>query len=48
VINALGEVQYPNSHIEEVFTATLSKYDLDKIRTQLPFLEDKDNFSINL
>jgi predicted amidohydrolase len=48
VINALGEVQYTNSHIEEVFTATLSKYDLDKIRTQLPFLEDKDNFSINL
>ena len=48
LINALGEVQYTNSHIEEVFTATLSKYDLDKIRTQLPFLEDKDNFSINL
>jgi predicted amidohydrolase len=48
VINALGEVQYTNSHIEEVWTETLSKYDLDKIRTQLPFLEDKDNFSINL
>ena len=48
LINALGEVQYTNSHIEEVFTVTLSKYDLDKIRTQLPFLEDKDNFSINL
>ena len=48
LINALGEVQYTNSHIEEVFTATLSKYDLDKIRAQLPFLEDKDNFSINL
>jgi len=48
LINALGEVQYTNSHIEEVWTTTLSKYDLDKIRTQLPFLEDKDNFSINL
>jgi predicted amidohydrolase len=48
LINALGEVQYTNSHIEEVWTETLSKYDLDKIRTQLPFLEDKDNFSINL
>ena len=47
LINALGEVQYTNSHIEEVWTGTLSKYDLDKIRTQLPFLRDRDNFSLD-
>ena len=47
LINALGEVQYTNSHIEEVFTLTLSKYDLDKIRNQLPFLRDRDNFSLD-
>jgi omega-amidase len=47
LINAIGEVQYTNSHIEEVWTGTLSKYDLDKIRTQLPFLRDSDNFSLD-
>lgn len=45
LINAQGEVQYTNSHVEEVFTTTLSKYDLDKIRAQLPFLDDRDSFS---
>ena len=47
LINALGEVQYTNSHIEEDWTSTLSKYDLDKIRNQLPFLRDRDNFSLD-
>jgi predicted amidohydrolase len=47
LINAQGEVQYTNSHVEEVFTTTLSKYDLDKIRAQLPFLDDRDSFLLS-
>jgi predicted amidohydrolase len=46
LINALGETLYTNSHIEEIYSNTISKYDLNKIRTQLPFLNDKDNFKI--
>jgi predicted amidohydrolase len=47
LINAVGEVQYTNSHVEEVWTTTLSKYDLNKIRTQLPFLDDRDSFLLS-
>jgi predicted amidohydrolase len=46
LINALGETLYTNSHIEEIYSNTISKYDLNKIRTQLTFLNDKDNFKI--
>jgi predicted amidohydrolase len=46
LINALGETLYTNSHIEEIYSNTISKYDLNKVRTQLPFLNDKDNFKI--
>ena len=46
LINALGETLYTNSHIEEIYSNTISKYDLNKIRTQLPFLNNKDNFKI--
>jgi predicted amidohydrolase len=46
LINALGETLYTNSHIEDIYTTTISKYDLDKVRNQLPFLNDKDNFKI--
>jgi predicted amidohydrolase len=46
LINALGETIYTNSHIEEIYSNTISKYDLNKVRTQLPFLNDKDNFKI--
>jgi predicted amidohydrolase len=46
LINALGETLYTNSHIEETYSNTISKYDLNKVRTQLPFLNDKDNFKI--
>jgi predicted amidohydrolase len=46
LINPLGETLYTNSHIEEIYSNTISKYDLNKIRTQLPFLNDKDNFKI--
>jgi predicted amidohydrolase len=46
LINALGETLYTNSHIEEMYSTTISKYDLNKVRTQLPFLNDKDNYKI--
>jgi predicted amidohydrolase len=46
LINALGETLYTNSHIEEIYSTTISKYDLNKVRTQLPFLNDKDNYKI--
>jgi len=46
LINALGETLYTNSHIEDIYSTTISKYELDKVRNQLPFLNDKDNFKI--
>jgi glutathionyl-hydroquinone reductase len=46
LINALGETLYTNSHIEDVYTTSISKYELNKVRSQLPFLNDKDNFKI--
>jgi omega-amidase len=46
VINALGEKMYIKSHNEDVFTTTLDINELIKIRKQLPFLSDRDNFQI--
>jgi len=46
LINALGETLYIRSHSEDVFTTTLDKNELLKIRKQLPFLNDRDNFQI--
>jgi predicted amidohydrolase len=47
LINALGETLYTNSHIEDVYTTSISKYELNKVRSQLPFLNDKDNFNFS-
>jgi omega-amidase len=46
LINALGETLYINSHVEDVYSTTITKYELNKIRKLLPFLNDKDNFKI--
>jgi predicted amidohydrolase len=46
LINALGETLYINSHVEDVYSTTITKYELNKIRKILPFLNDKDNFKI--
>jgi len=46
LVNALGETLYVNSHVEDIYTTTISKYELNKVRAQLPFLNDKDNFKI--
>lgn len=45
LVNALGETLYINSQSEDIFNTTLSKLELSKVRTQLPFLKDKDNFN---
>lgn len=46
LINALGETLYIRSHSEDIYTTTLDKKELDKVRSQLPFLKDRDNFQI--
>jgi predicted amidohydrolase len=46
LISALGEILYINSHVEDVYTTTLDKNDLIKIRNKFPVLNDKDNFKI--
>ena len=47
LINPSGETLYISSHVENIYTTTLEKSDLNKIRSQLPFLIDRDNFQIN-
>ena len=46
IINALGEQLYIKSHSEDLYTNDISKLELEKVRKQLPFLNDKDNFKI--
>lgn len=46
IINALGDSLYINSNSEDLYTNDISKSELDKIRKQFPFLNDKDNFKI--
>ena len=47
LINALGETLYINSQSEDVFTTSLSRVDLTKVRNTFPFLKDKDNFNLS-
>jgi predicted amidohydrolase len=47
LVNALGETLYINSQSEDIFNTTLSKLELNKVRNQLPFLKDKDNFNFS-
>lgn len=46
VINALGETLYNKAHDEDIFTITLEKEALEKIRTTMPFMKDADGFKI--
>lgn len=48
IIDPLGQVLYHMPDQEDVFTITLQKEDVDKIRTQLPFWKDGDEFRIDL
>lgn len=46
VINPLGEVLYHKAHDEDIYTITLQKEDLEKIREKMPFWKDADHFKI--
>jgi omega-amidase len=46
VVNALGEVLYHKSHVEDIFTIILDKEHLLQIRQKMPFLKDADHFQI--
>lgn len=46
IINALGDTLYIRSHTEDLYTTNISKLELEKVRKQLPFLNDKDSFEI--
>ena len=47
VIDPLGQVLYHMADVEDVFTITLQKEEVDKVRTQFPFWKDADVFTIH-
>ena len=48
IIDPLGQVLYHKADDEDVFTMTLQKEDVDKVRAQFPFWKDADLFTIDL
>lgn len=48
IIDPLGQVLYHMPDQEDVFTITLQKEELDKVRAQVPFWRDGDEFRIEL
>lgn len=46
LVDPMGAIQYTKAHDEEIFTITLEKQALNKIREKLPFLKDADLFNI--
>lgn len=46
VVDPMGEVIFTRAHDEVVQTITLDKTTLNEIREKLPFLKDRDGFSI--
>ena len=47
VIDALGKTLYHKEHEEDIFTIELDYEELKKVREQLPFLNDADDFVLN-
>jgi len=47
VIDALGKILYHKEFDEDVFTIELNWEELKKVREQLPFLNDADDFILN-
>jgi predicted amidohydrolase len=47
-IDPLGQVLYHQADVEDVFTITLQKEEVDKVRMQFPFWKDADDFTIGL
>ncbi|HLL43534.1 MAG TPA: nitrilase-related carbon-nitrogen hydrolase, partial [Segetibacter sp.] len=46
VVNPMGEVLYHKPHDEDIYTITLQKEELEKIREKMPFWKDADSFKI--
>ena len=46
VVNAMGEVLYYKADEEDVFTFSINKKDIDDVRNKLPFLDDRDAFTL--
>lgn len=46
LINPLGEVLYQKAHEEDVYTFTLQKEELEKIREKMPFWKDADAYRL--
>ena len=46
IINPLGNTVYAANIMEDVFTYTITKAEIDSIRNDFPFLKDADDFSI--
>jgi predicted amidohydrolase len=47
VVDPLGEILYHKADDEDIFTISLEKAHLEKIREKLPFWRDADKFFIN-
>lgn len=47
VIDALGKILYSKENVEDIFTIELNYDELAKVREQLPFLRDADDFILN-
>jgi len=48
VIDPLGQVLYHQADIEDIFTITLEKEEVNKVRMQFPFWKDADPFTLGL
>jgi predicted amidohydrolase len=46
IIDPMGEPLYHKKDVEDIFTITLDKEDLQSVRDKLPFLRDADSFEI--
>ena len=46
IVDPLGNILYSKEHEEDVFSTTLNREELDRIRSRFPFLRDADNFFI--
>lgn len=47
IISPFGDIIYRKEDAEEIFTITLEKNILEKVRSSFPFLQDADSFVIN-
>lgn len=46
LVDAMGDIQFEQAHDECIHTCVLYKTALDEVRSKLPFLRDRDAFSI--